>query len=135
MNPNESTNVSSIRTITESVTQASASSDTSDSGYDSNVPVHDQTDSLLSEIQLRVIQVVGGERGETLRRNLVRDAQALQRTRSDAHRTSAAMRLDVQEYLSLLEGRFAAEFREIGADIGRLMEKGKRRESSIVRKS
>jgi len=117
----DSTDISDVRTITQSVTQTSTDS-RADSGYhDNHVQVHDSSDSILSETQRRIVYVIGGERGETLRRTLIRNAQALQGKRNDANRVAAAMRLDVQEYLSLLEGRFATEFREIGSRLGRHM--------------
>lgn len=122
---------SNIRTITESITQTSAGSDSSGGCDDSYVQVYESPDSLLSDTQRKVIDAIGGSRGETLRRTLARNAQALQRERADANRTSAAMRLDVQEYISLLEGRFAAEFREIGNELGGLIERGKRHDSGV----
>ena len=129
--------ISNVRTITFDVrtsdlcvTQASADSHPSGRDDGGHVQVHEPDDSLLSETERRIVRTIGGERGEALRRTLVINAKALQGERADANRTAAAMRLDVQEYLGLLEARFASEFRALGAAIGRRIERS-RRESHV----
>jgi hypothetical protein len=125
----ETLDESDIRTIT----QASPGSHSSRARHGCHVQVYDTADSLLSDTQRTIIEAVGGQHGEALRRTLSNNAAALQRTRIDADGTAAAMRLDVQEYISLLEGRFAGEFRELGQRLGRLINKGRQKRQSFVR--
>lgn len=128
---------SGIRTVTQPLAEASAYRRACRGDDGGHVQIHDSPDSLLSETERDIIGAIGGERGETLRRSLVNNRRLLSRaredvqgTRADANRTAAAMRLDVSEYLSLLEGRFAAEFRDIGTRLGGLIRSRKR---SVVR--
>lgn len=132
MNAEQDT-VSDVRTITQRLTQAGIHRDSLRSDDDGHVPIHERSDSLLSEAQRDVIRVVGGERGATLRRTLIRNAAALQGTRTDADRTAAAMRLDVKEYLSLLEGRFAREFKDIGRELGRRLKRDRPSHIRVLR--
>jgi len=121
------TDESMVRTIT----QASPGSHTGRRGHGLHVQVHEPTDSILSETERRIIDALDGGRGEILRRTLINYRTALQRARSDADGVAASVRLDVQEYIGILEARFAAEFREVGELLGRMIRKGIQRNTGV----
>ena len=113
---------SDIRTITKRV----ANSNISNSNDGGNVSVHDSPNSLLSETQRRIIEITGGERGKSLERTLTINAIAFERERTNANRIAAAVRFDVEEYLGLLEARFAGEFRQIGRELRKAILKARK---------
>lgn len=125
--PTDESDVSDVITIT----QPSPGSYSGGRGRGLHVQVHAEPDTLLSETQRRIINAVGGSRGEALRRTLVRNRQALQGTREHANGIAAAVRFDVEEYIGVLEARYIRDFREVGAQLGRIINQGKRRQSEI----
>lgn len=124
---------SGVRTATGRLAQASANRDSGRSDDVRDVSLLHEGASRLTEAQRRTCEIIGGERGEALRRTLSDAANLLQGARTDANRSAAAMRFDVQEYLSLLEGRFAGDFKSIGRQLGRLIRANMKRRKSDIR--
>jgi hypothetical protein len=129
MNADES-DVSDVSDVV-TVTQPSPGSYSGRGRSDLHVQVHANPDSLLSETERRIINALGGSRGEALRRSLVHNRETLQRTRINANGTAAAVRFDVEEYIGVLEARYIRDFREVGAQLGRVINQGKKRQSEI----